>query len=391
MSGRQCNYYFYQHRIGGRIMAKLTKEQMDRPLSVWMADSLLKRRPDLSDRWSHEYGVVFKGLEEVWLKTREDRYLQYIKRSYEANIDENGEIRGYEMEDFHLDHINSGRLLFRLYSITGEERYQKAAHKLREQFRRHPRTSEGGFWHKKCFPYQMWLDGIYMGLPFYAEYAKTFNEPEIFDDVVKQVTLITAHTRDKETGLHYHAWDEKKEQIWANPETGCSPSFWGRATGWFAMALVDILDYLPESHQGREKIIGVLNDLVKALAEVQDAETGLWYQVLDRGKRPGNYHEASASCMFIYAIAKGVRKGYLPETFLANARKAYAGVIEHLIEVDDDGLLNLKGTCQTAGLGDRPNRDGSFAYYISEPVVVNDLKGIAAFILASTEMESLPS
>lgn len=370
-------------------MEEFTKEYLEKLWSVRMADSLLKLRPDMSDKWSHEYGVVFKGLEKVWLKTNDDKYLNYIKRSYDANIDEQGEIRGYDIEDFSLDHINSGRLLFRLYAITGEVKYQKAARKLREQFQRHPRTSEGGFWHKKCFPYQMWLDGIYMGMPFYAESAKNFHEPEIFDDVVKQVTLITDHTRDAVTGLHYHAWDEKKEQMWANPQTGCSPSFWGRATGWFTMALVDILDFLPENHRGRGKMIEVLNGLVEAVAKVQDAQSGLWHQVLDQGDKPGNYLEASASCMFIYAIAKGIRRGYVSKSLIGMLNKAYDGAIKYLLEIGENGILYLKGTCQTAGLGDRPNRDGSFAYYISEPVVVNDLKGIGTFILASTEMESL--
>lgn len=372
-------------------MAEILKGKQGKPWSVKMADSLMKLRPDLSDKWSHEYGVVFKGLENVWLKTKDDEYLDYIKRNLDPNIDEQGNIRGYKVEDYSLDHINSGKLFFRLYAITGVDKYRKAAQKLREQFQGHPRTSEGGFWHKRCFPYQMWLDGTYMGLPFYAEYAKTFNEPEIFDDVVKQVTLFANHSRDRETGLYYHGWDEKKEQIWANPESGCSPSFWGRATGWFTMALVDILDFLPENHGGRGKIIEILNGLVNALAKFQDTETGLWYQVLDQGNRAGNYLEASASGMFVYAIAKGIRKGYLRESFLSILNNAYNGFIRHLIEVTHDGTVNIKGTCLTAGLGDRPNRDGSFEYYISEPIVVNDLKGIAAFILASVEIEDLNS
>lgn len=370
-------------------MAEILKGQSERPWSVRMADSLMKLRPDLSDKWSHEYGVVFKGIEQVWLKIKEDKYFDYIKRNLDANLDEQGNIRGYRVEDYSLDHINSGKLLFRLYAVTGAEKYRKAAQKLREQFDQHPRTSEGGFWHKQCFPYQMWLDGTYMGLPFYAEYAKTFNEPEIFDDVVKQITLFANHSRDRKTGLYYHGWDEKKEQIWANPESGCSPSFWGRATGWFAMALVDILDFLPENHDGRGKIIEVFKGLVEALAKVQDEETGLWYLVLDQGKRKGNYLEASAAGMFIYAIAKGILKGYLSEDFREMVKKAYDGLIKHLVEVGPNDTVNLKGTCQTAGLGDRPNRDGSFEYYISEPVVVNDLKGIAAFMLASVEIEDL--
>jgi unsaturated rhamnogalacturonyl hydrolase len=279
--------------------------------------------------------------------------------------------------------------LFRLYDETGDERYKQAAFLLREQLRRQPRISEGGFWHKQIYPHQMWLDGIYMGGPFYAEFAKTFGEPEGFDDVAHQIILVESHTRDPQTGLLYHGWDESREQKWADPETGCSPNFWGRAIGWYAMAIPDVLDHLPEDHPKREKIIAIFSDTIEAISAVQDQSTGLWYQVLDQGGREGNYLEASASCMFVYGIVKGVRKGYISTEFLDVAERGYAGILEQFIQVDDQDMVNLNQICSVAGLGGKPYRDGSYEYYISEKVVTNDYKGVGPFVLASVEIEGL--
>jgi unsaturated rhamnogalacturonyl hydrolase len=233
----------------------------------------------------------------------------------------------------------------------------------------------------------MWLDGIYMASPFYAAFGQTFAEPAAFDDVARQIILIEKHTRDPQTGLLYHAWDESKQQRWADPQTGCSPHFWGRAMGWYAMAIVDVLDYLPSEHPQREDILAILERLIGALVDVQDESTGLWYQVLDQGQRAGNYLEASASCMFVYALAKAVRQGYLGQTYLDVARHGYQGILDNLLRLDDQGLVNLEKTCGVGGLGGTPYRDGSYEYYISERIVTNDYKGVGPFILASIEME----
>jgi unsaturated rhamnogalacturonyl hydrolase len=317
--------------------------------------------------------------------------LKYIKAYYDRMIDPTGRIFRYTPDDYNLDHINAGKVLFRLYQSTADERYKTAISLLRKQLRHHPRTAKGGFWHKQIYPQQMWLDGIYMAAPFYAQFAATFDEPEAFDDIAHQMTLSAQQTRDPYSGLFYHAWDSAKQQPWANPETGCSPHFWGRAMGWCAMALVDVLDYFPEQHPQRPAIITILREMVPALSAVQDSTTGLWYQVLDQGQRPGNYHEASASCMFVYAIGKGVRQGYLDTEAKNIAHNGYQGILKHLIEVDEHGLVNLHQNCAVAGLGkfkpDMRYRDGSYEYYISEPVVTNDYKGVGAFILASAEME----
>jgi unsaturated rhamnogalacturonyl hydrolase len=261
---------------------------------------------------------------------------------------------------------------------------------LRAQLDIQPRTSEGGFWHKQRYPHQMWLDGLYMGSPFYAEYAKLFNEPtSSFDDVAKQIRLVAAHTYDPASGLFYHGWDEAKEQVWADKTTGASPNFWGRAIGWYAMALVDVLDYFPKDHPARPEIITTLKKLCDGVVKHQDPASGLWWQVIDQGGRPGNYLEATASSMFVYAMAKGVNHGYLSRDYIPAILKGYSGLTGKLIKKDAKGNVSLTQCCSVAGLG--TGRDGSFAYYIKEPVVENDLKGIGPFILAGLEMQQLIS
>jgi unsaturated rhamnogalacturonyl hydrolase len=357
--------------------------------SVRMTDSVMQRHPLLSRRWHYEPGVALLGIKQVWLKTNEQKYVDFIKRNVDEFVGSKGDVRTYRLEEYNLDQINEGKLLFLLYTATGDERYKQAAYLLRKQLQTHPRTSEGGFWHKQVYPHQMWLDGIYMASPFYAEFARTFDDPEGFDDVARQIILIEQHTRDPKTGLLYHGWDESRSQGWADPQTGCSPNFWGRAMGWYAMALPDVLDHLPAEHPKQDTILSIFQTTISAVAAVQDQATGVWYQVLDQGDREGNYLEASASCMFVYAIAKGVRRGYIDPTYLDVAERGYAGILEQFIRVDDAGLVNLDGICAVGGLGGKPYRDGSFAYYISEKVIANEYKGVGAFILASAEMERL--
>ncbi|MDQ0232017.1 unsaturated rhamnogalacturonyl hydrolase [Metabacillus malikii] len=357
-----------------------------------MIDSVIEKRPLLStgvynDKWSYDYGVVLKGTEYVWRQTGEKKYFDYIKKNMDAFVGEDGLIREYHMEAFNIDHINNGKVLLTLYKETGEQKYKKAVDLLREQLRRHPRTSEGAFWHKKVYPYQIWLDGLYMGSPFYAEYVKEFGDEQEFDDIVKQFKLCVKNTKDPQTGLLYHAFDEKKVQPWCDPNTGLSENFWGRSMGWFAMALVDTLPLLPENHEGRQTLQTYLLETLQALMTVQDKETGVWYQVLDKGDKKGNYLEASSSCMILYAIAKGVRLGFLTNDWQDVANRIYEGILTEFITVTKEGYVNLNKVCQVAGLGGPDNRDGTFEYYISEPIITNDLKGVGAFIKAAAEME----
>jgi unsaturated rhamnogalacturonyl hydrolase len=352
-----------------------------------MAESVLRRYPGVPAHWHYQDGLVLKALEQVWLAGGDDRFLQHIKDTMDLFIDAGGDIRTYRKTEFNLDQINMGRNLFTLYRLTGEERYKQAIYLLRKQLREQPRTPEGGFWHKQIYPQQMWLDGIYMASPFYAEFGREFGEPEAFDDVARQIVLIEEKTRDPKTGLLYHAWDSSRQQPWANPQTGQSPHFWDRAIGWYVMAIVDVLDYVPQDHAARPQLIEILERTLEAVVQVQDAASGMWYQVLDKGDQAGNYLESSGSCMFVYAMAKGVRKGYLPAPWLAAARRGYQGILTQFITVDDDGLVNLGNICGTAGLGGTPYRDGSYEYYIKEALIPNDYKGVGAFIYAACEME----
>lgn len=302
-------------------------------------------------------------------------------------ITNSGEIKNYHIDEYNIDHINPGKILFDLHDKTKDNRYEKVLFTLRQQLEWQPRTTDKGFWHKLRYTYQMWLDGLYMGAPFYAQFAQRYDQPEAFDDIAHQLILMENRARDEKTGLLHHGWDESRVQSWANPETGKSPEFWGRAMGWYAMALVDVLDFFPEDHPQRLEIIGILNRLAEAITLVQDDQTGLWFQVLDKGGAKGNYLEATASCMFSYALIKGVNNQYLDPKYQKVAKKAYDGIIEHLIEVEPSGEVHIHKCCAVAGLGGNPYRDGSYDYYINEEVRSNDTKATGPFILASLEFE----
>jgi unsaturated rhamnogalacturonyl hydrolase len=365
---------------------KLSEQMAATAMSeLWQNPS--RNASGMPSRWTYEHGVVLKGLEGVWLSTGDGRYFSFIQKGMDTFVNDDGTIRTYKPEDYNLDNINPGKNLLLLYKVTGQDKYRKAVALLREQLKAHPRTSDGGFWHKKIYPSQMWLDGLYMAEPFYAEYAQTFHQDADFDDIAKQFVLMERHSRDAKTGLLYHGWDESKQQKWADPKTGHSPNFWDRAMGWYAMALVDTLDYFPQQHPQRSELIAILNRLAKAIANYQDKSSGLWFQVMDKGTEKGNYLETSGSAMFVYALAKGVRNGYLPASYLNVARKGYKGLVDRYIKTDANGRTNLEGTVSVSGLGGNPYRDGSYEYYLSEKVVTNDPKGVGAFLMASNEIE----
>lgn len=371
---------------------KMSSQANGLEMAVKMADSEIKQFPepwavDFNPKpvWNYTQGLIAYSMIKLWKENGNETYYNYAKKYADMFIGKDGQIGEYKLDDYNIDAVNSGKFLFDLYHHTKDERYLKAIGHLRDQLKTHPRTSEGGFWHKKRYPSQMWLDGLYMGAPFYAQFALEMNEPELFDDVVKQFILVHKYTYHAETGLNYHGWDESREQKWANPQTGCSPNFWGRAEGWYAMALVDVLDFLPAEHTGRPQILGILNQVAAGIKKYQDQETGLWYQVLDQGNRSGNYLEASGSSMFTYALLKAVRKGYISKEYKAVGLKAYAGLVKILIKNNPDGTISLTKCCSVAGLGGNPYRDGSYDYYINEPVRDNDPKGVGPFILASIE------
>ncbi|RYU78570.1 hypothetical protein EWM57_13665 [Hymenobacter persicinus] len=361
-----------------------------------MADSFIKWFPDSlgleqnkAARWGYEQGLMLKALERVWQRTGEQKYLAYIRRTIDYSIGADGSIQRFKLDDYNLDNINTGRTLLTLMQLPGprQAQYRQAAELLHHQLDGQPRTQEGGYWHKKRYTHQMWLDGLYMAEPFSAEYSQVFNQPTGFDNVALQFAQVEKHLVDPKTGLLYHGYDESREQQWANKTTGQSPNFWGRGMGWYAMALVDVLDYFPKDHPGRAKLIAYLQRLAPVLAKYQDPKTGAWWQVSDQAGRKGNYVEASASCMFVYALQKGVRLGYLDKKYAAVARKGYQGILKEFVQTEPDGTLALNGTVSVGGLGGTPYRDGSYEYYLSEPLKKNDFKGVGPFIMASVEME----
>lgn len=365
-------------------------------MAIKMADSEIKQFPepwsvDFNPKpvWNYTQGLIAYSMMKLWQENGNKTYLDYAKTYADKFIGEDGSISDFKLEDYNIDAVNSGKFLFDLYEKTKDDRYLKAIDHLRDQLKTHPRTSEGGFWHKKRYPHQMWLDGLYMGAPFYAQYAAHFNQPDLFEDVVKQFVLVHKYTYNPKTGLNYHGWDESKEQKWADPNTGCSPNYWGRAEGWYAMALVDVLDFLPQNHPGRARILEILNLVAAGIKNYQDSKTGLWYQVLDQGAREGNYLEATGSSMFTYALLKATRKGYIDKTYRELAVKAYSGILKNLITNNADGTISLTKCCSVAGLGGNPYRDGSFEYYIREPVRDNDPKGVGPFIMASIEYSKI--
>jgi unsaturated rhamnogalacturonyl hydrolase len=357
-----------------------------------LALTLMKQHPNAFEiddktepKWDYVHGLVLTSFEKLYKKTNNKKYYDYIKGYADATIDANGTIPSYKFSNYNIDMVEAGNILFNLYETTKEEKYLKAMQLLRKQLSEHPRTTQGGFWHKKVYPNQMWLDGLFMGQPFYVHYTTKFENGKQLDDVAKQFELIQEHALDSKTGLLYHGWDESKQMAWANKETGTSPNFWSRSLGWYAMALVDVLDYFPENHPKQKGLVSYLNSLADALVKQQDA-SGLWYQVTDKGNVGGNYLEASGTAMFAYALAKGVNNGYLPQKYKDVANKAFDGMIRDLVKVSKDGEVIITQACAVAGLGGNPYRDGSFEYYVNEKKKDNDPKATGPFILAALEL-----
>ncbi|MBD5780387.1 glycoside hydrolase family 88 protein [Pelagicoccus sp. NFK12] len=362
-------------------------------LSQWMMDSVSERfqtwvpeGKTVYSAWDYGLGMLAVANIELFRASGEQKWFDYAEEIIRPNLLEDGSIRGYAMEDFNIDMVKPGSGMLDLYQISGDSIYQKPIAAMRTQLLKQPRTSEGGFWHKKKYTSQMWLDGLYMGAPFLAQYANIYEEPAAFDDVVKQFVLMDKYAYDLEAKLHYHAWDEERKQPWADPKTGLSSNFWSRSIGWYGMALVDVLDYLPQGHQGREVLLEILGRWAEGVATHQDLDTGLWWQVTDLPDREGNYLESTASSMFVFVLAKALNHGYLErEEYDAVLRRGWEGIQSEFLDVHE-GELQLAQCCRVAGLSD--SRDGSFDYYLSEPVIFNDLKGLGPFIRAGVELET---
>ncbi|MEJ6980897.1 glycoside hydrolase family 88 protein [Pedobacter sp. P351] len=352
-------------------------------MDIW-ADSLWTGRPF---KWTYDQGVILEGISAIWQRTGDGKYFNYIKKSMDHFVKPDGTIRTYDGDNYNIDNIKNGRALILLYKVTGQEKYLKAVQTLRQQLSTHPRTAEGGFWHKKVYPHQMWLDGLYMGQPFYAEYSAMAHDWQAFNDIATQFILMEKNSIDSKTGLLYHGYDESREQKWSDPVTGRSPHFWGRAMGWYGMGLVDALEYFPVNHPKRDSLIAILNRFAKSVQSVQDPKSGVWYDILNMPNGKGNYLESSASGMFVYALAKAVRLGYLPESYMTVVKTGYNGMLKEFIEPVNADKINLTKTVSVSGLGGSPYRDGSYEYYLREKVITNDPKGVGSFMMAANEME----
>jgi unsaturated rhamnogalacturonyl hydrolase len=364
------------------------------PASIKMAKTVIKQWPagvitteSHPGEWAYEEGVLLDGMAAEWHTTGDGDDFRYIKAAVDKYVTDDGSIKGYVTDAHNLDNVEMGRAVLLVYRVTQQPKYYKAAKFIHDQLATQPRTASGGYWHKQIYPNQMWLDGAYMAEPFRAAYAATFQEPGDFDDIAKQLLLMDTKMRDPKTGLLRHGWDESKQMPWADKTTGLSPEVWARAMGWYAMALVDVLDWMPVDHPQRTALVPALNRIAAAIVTYQDKKTGLWWQVTDKGSRPGNFAEASASSMFVYAIAKGVRMGYLPQADEASARRGWEGIQKTFVTTGADGLMVLNGTVKVGGLGGTPYRSGTFDYYVGEKTIANDAKGVGAFLLAGSEME----
>jgi unsaturated rhamnogalacturonyl hydrolase len=363
------------------VSEKLADTAMNR---IWVDD---RNQPGIPPKWTYEQGVVHKAIEQMWYATGDPKYFRHIQKGMDHWIDTEGNHKDYELEEYNIDHITPGLGMMMLFRVTGQEKYRKMVELLRSQLKTHPRTNEGGLWHKNIYPYQMWLDGLYMAQPFYTEYSVVFGEDN-FDDIVNQFVWMEKNALDPKTGLLYHGWDESKQQRWANKQTGQSPHFWGRAMGWYAMALVDTLEHFPKGHPRRKELIAILNRLVVAVEKVQDPKSGVWWDILDLGGKEKNYLESSASAMFVYSIARGVREGYLPDQHMRTAVRGWDGIQKEFIKTNAEGHTDWHGTVSVSGLGGNPYRDGSYEYYMSEKIRINDAKGIGPAIKAALEMEA---
>ena len=373
------------------------------PYSVRMIKSEMQRNPDATyldgrngvRKWNYTTGLELKSFMDAADRYDLPEVVAYVKEWADTMATEKGKVFGYKKSNYNVDHICPARIYFDLHDMYGDQdkRYRRVTRMIREQIDSQPRTKSGEFWHKQIYPNQVWLDGFYMALPFYAEYTRRYAPKEqrdsLFADIVHQFVAGAENTYDPATGLFRHAWDESKSMFWCDPQTGLSAHAWGRATGWYAIALVEVLDYLPEDHPGYKTLIGQLNYFLEVLPKWADPKTGMWYQVLDSPERKGNYQEATCSIMFTYAFLKGLRNGYIDDSHADYIKGLYQKFIDRFIKENPDGTISMTDCCAVGGLGGKQMRKGDFDYYLSEPIIDNDCKGVGPFIWASLEWEAM--
>ena len=361
-----------------RLIEESTPER-----TVWNVEKLRQGKP--AD-WNYIDGCMLTALLSMSEITGDVRYFDFAERFVDSFVTEEGVIRTYDMAKFNLDDVNEGRVLFPLYEKSHKEKYRKAAVMLRRQLAAQPRTAEGNFWHKAIYPNQVWLDGLYMAQPFYALYEKHFGAGD-YSDILNQIENVRDKMYDPDRQLYYHGYDASRAAFWADPETGCSQNFWLRSIGWFAVALADLIEILPAGAEN-DRLRAIFAELMEGAARWADNESGMYWQVVDQGGRAGNYLETSGSSMLAYAMLKGARLGALDKEYAAKGEKTFRGIVNRYLSFTGKDL-NLGGICLVAGLGPENNRrrDGSYEYYVSEPVVENDAKGVAPFLLCYTEVK----
>ena len=336
--------------------------------------------------WNYIDGCMIKAVLELYHIKKDPEYLKFADEFIDYFVREDGSVQSYDPLEYNLDNVNAGKTLFDLYELTGKEKYRKAIDTVYSQLKGQPRTSEGNFWHKKIYPNQVWLDGLYMAQPFYMQYELTYNDGKNCRDSYEQFVNVYRNMRDLRNGLYYHAYDASREAFWCDKVTGLSDNFWLRALGWYAMALIDTVEIMPDSlAPERDELSRIYRELIDSMLPYQDEKTGMWYQVVNRGRISPNYLETSGSAIFAYAIMKSVRLGLLEPSFFSYGRKAFDGICEKYLS-EKDGELQLGGICLVAGLGNKERREGTFDYYLREPIVQNDAKGVAPLILAYTEV-----
>ena len=357
------------------------------------ADSEINRFPeawqiDHGKRLYFGYGqgLACLAMLKVWEKTGDQKYFDYVEKWADNLINEEGDIYLYKLHTYNIDYINPGKILFTLYEKTGKTKYKLAIETLMGQLKWHPRTHEGAYWHKLIYPHQVWLDGIYMAAPFVAQYGKFTGDSTYYEDAINHVLVAAKHTFDAKTGLYFHAWDESRNQRWADKVTGQSPNFWGRSIGWWYMAVVDVLDFIPQDYPRRDNLVKIVQDLAPALEKYQDNE-GLWWQVIDRQGEDKNYQESSVNAMFLYAYGKAMNKGYIPEKYTSVTDKILSGMKARLVITEPNGNLTLTQCNAVAGLGGSPYRDGSYSYYVNERIRENDAKATGPFIMGCLEVD----
>lgn len=356
----------------------------DAPL--WNIESI---RQGKKPSWNYIDGCMITALLCASEITGETKYADFAEKFIDYYVFDDGSIRGYSKEKYNLDDVNEGKVLFELYEKTGKEKYKKAIFLLESQLEEQPRTVTGNFWHKKIYPNQIWLDGLYMGQVFSTLFKKYFGNKD-YSDVVNQFKNVRKLMFDEDKKLYYHGCDCSKTAFWADKETGRSKSFWLRAIGWFCISLIDNIDYIDDEN-AKAELVKIFAEAIDGISQYADAETGMYYQVVDQGGREGNYLETSGSSMIAYAMMKGARLGVIDKKFAEMGRKTFDGICKKYLSISDNGDLNLGGICLVAGLGpeDNKRRDGTFEYYISEPVVENDAKGVAPFVLCYTEVKRM--